>query len=157
VKSIIADRKDRAAFKSAIEAADGAPWDLVVDCIGYEVEDARQDIELFRERARHFVFVSTDFVYDPAKRNFPQSEDNDHYLTDESYGVKKRRCELEFINSNTGEMQWSVVRPCHIYGPGSRLGCLPAHGRDPELISRLRAGEVLRLVGGGHFLQQPIY
>lgn len=157
VQSIVADRKDRAAFQTAIENAESAPWDLVVDCIGYEVEDARQDIEIFRNRARHLVFVSTDFVYDPAKRDFPQREENDNYLTDESYGAKKRRCELEFLGADTGEMQWSIVRPCHIYGPGSRLGCLPAHGRDPELIARLRAGGVLQLVGGGHFLQQPIF
>ena len=36
------------------------------------------------------------------------------------------------------------------------LGCLPAHGRDPQLIDRLRAEEPLKLVGGGHFLQQPV-
>ena len=48
------------------------------------------------------------------------------------------------------------MRPCHIYGPGSELGCLPAHSRDPELIDRMKAGEPLKLVGGGHFLQQPV-
>ena len=53
-------------------------------------------------------------------------------------------------------MAWTVVRPCHIYGPGSLLGCLPLHGRDPQLIAKLQAGETLDLVGGGHFLQQPI-
>jgi len=37
------------------------------------------------------------------------------------------------------------------------LGCLPLHGRDPQLIQKLRAGETLKLVGGGHFLQQPIF
>ena len=58
--------------------------------------------------------------------------------------------------ADTGKMGWTILRPCHIYGPGSQLGCLPEHGRDPQLINRLRMGEVLRLVGGGHFLQQPI-
>ena len=36
------------------------------------------------------------------------------------------------------------------------MGCLPLHGRDRELIKRLREGEPIRLVGGGHFLQQPV-
>jgi nucleoside-diphosphate-sugar epimerase len=161
-----ADRKNHAQLETAIQTAfaaqtadagQNAPWDLVVDCIGYEVQDAKQDIALFRNRARHFVFVSTDFVYDPAKRDFPQSEDNHFYLQDDSYGAKKRRCEMEFENADCGQMQWSVVRPCHIYGPGSRLGCLPKHGRDPQLLSRLKNGETLQLVGDGHFLQQPIY
>src|SRR5262245_29594342 len=65
VTPIIADRRDRAGFRNAV-ASLPVQWDLVVDCIGYVTEDAQQDIEVFRNRARHFVFISTDFVYDPA-------------------------------------------------------------------------------------------
>jgi len=36
------------------------------------------------------------------------------------------------------------------------LGCLPLHSRDAQLLTTLQAGQPLRLVGGGHFLQQPI-
>jgi nucleoside-diphosphate-sugar epimerase len=159
VNGITADRRDATAFEAAITEAHrehGVPWDLVVDCIGYEVDDARQDISVFHNMARQFIFISTDFVYDPARRKFPQDEENPHFLTDNSYGAKKRRCELEFVNGDTGDMAWSIIRPCHIYGPGSQLGCLPTHGRDPDLIRRLQTGESLQLVGGGHFLQQPI-
>jgi nucleoside-diphosphate-sugar epimerase len=155
-----ADRKNNTVLENAVQTAfekQNARWDLVVDCIGYEVEDARQDLALFHERAHHFVFVSTDFVYDPARRQFPQPEGNNFYLQDDSYGAKKRRCELEFENADCGAMSWSVVRPCHIYGPGSRLGCLPKHGRDPQLLSRMKNDETLQLAGDGHFLQQPIY
>ena len=95
------------------------------------------------------------FVYDPARRLFPQTEETEYYLA-EGYGGQKRQAELALIHGDTGALAWTIVRPCHIYGPGSRLGCLPLHGRDPQLIERLRAGEPLRLVGGGHFLQQPI-
>jgi len=149
-----ADRKDDAAFGRAVEQA-GGDWDLVVDCIGYDAADARQDLAVFGKRARQLVFISTDFVFDPARRTFPQAEEG-VYLDDGSYGAKKRQCELAMAEGDTRETAWTVLRPCHIYGPGSQLGCLPEHGRDPELIARLRRGESLRLVGGGHFLQQPI-
>ncbi|MCZ6680361.1 MAG: NAD-dependent epimerase/dehydratase family protein [Candidatus Poribacteria bacterium] len=152
--ALITDRHDSVAFQKAVADAD-VQWDVVIDCIGYEPADAKQDIEVFRSRARQLVFVSTDFVFDPAHRQFPQGEETDYYLSD-GYGGKKRLCELELMNGDTGDMQWTVVRPCHIYGPGSELGCLPLHGRDPQLIAKLRAGETLQLVGGGHFLQQPI-
>jgi len=161
VMSLIADRHDMAAFEAVVTKAE-TQWDLVVDCIGFDPADVKQDIALFRDRAQHLVFVSTDFVFDPARRQFPQAEETDHYLSAQgssgsvSYGGKKRACELELINGETGNMAWTVVRPCHIYGPGSRLGCLPLHGRDPDLIAKLKAGERLQLVGGGHFLQQPI-
>lgn len=155
VIGLVADRHDEAAFVRAVEQAN-TEWDMVVDCIGFDPADARQDVAVLRDRARHLVFVSTDFVYDPARRRFPQPEESEHYLS-EGYGGKKRQCELELINGDTGNMVWTIVRPGHIYGPGSRLGCLPMHGRDPNLIERLRAGEPLQLVGGGHFLQQPIF
>ncbi|MFN8486232.1 MAG: NAD-dependent epimerase/dehydratase family protein [Caldilineaceae bacterium] len=155
VTPVIADRRDRITFHNAI-AQLPVQWDLVVDCIGYVVEDAQQDIELFRERARHFVFISTDFVYDPARRRFPQPEESEHYLVD-GYGGQKRQCELAFLNGDTGSMAWTIVRPCHIYGPGSLLGCLPLHSRDAQLLTPLKAGQPLRLLGGGHFLQQPIF
>ena len=163
VSAIVADRKDAGAFEIAVAAAMQVAeidrFDLVADCIGYDPDDAVQDVAVFRQRSRQLVFVSTDFVFAPGHRHFPQSEVSEHYLLDslpESYGGKKRQCELELLNGDTGDMTWTVVRPCHIYGPGSLLGCLPTHGRDKQLLGRLRAGEPLRLVGGGHFLQQPI-
>lgn len=159
VNSLVADRHDDGAM-AAIIAGREMIWDLVVDCICYDVPEIRQDIELFRPCAKQFVFISTDFVYDPARRRFPQPEETDHYATgtegSSDYGRKKRLCELELMHGDTGDMSWTVVRPCHIYGPTSELGCLPLHGRDPDLIKKLRAGETLQLVGGGHFLQQPI-
>ena len=159
VIAIVADRKDTIVFESAIASAMQMAkidrFDLVADCIGYDAEDAVQDVSVFRRRARQLVFISTDFVFDPAHRAFPQGEVSEHYLSD-GYGGRKRMCELELMNRDTGDMAWTIVRPCHIYGPGSRLGCLPEHGRDERLLERLRAGETLRLVGGGHFLQQPI-
>ncbi len=154
VIGLVADRHDSAAFTRALVHAH-QEWDLVVDCIAFEPADARQDLAVFPSMARHLVLVSTDFVYDPAHRRFPQDEETRHYLAG-GYGGNKRRCELELIEGNSGQMQWSVVRPGHIYGPGSQLGCLPLHARDPQLIARLRVGESLRLAGGGHFLQQPI-
>ena len=154
VTPILADRRDSQALRNALDQAN-QQWDLVVDCIGYEPADAQQDVELFRTRARQLVFISTDFVYDPAHRTFPQGEESEHYLAD-GYGGKKRQCELVLLNSDPGALQWTVVRPCHIYGPGSLLGCLPLHGRDPDLLAKLQRREPLQLIGGGHFLQQPI-
>ncbi len=154
VTPVIADRRHGEGLHNAIAQLD-LQWDLVVDCIGYEAADAQQDIELFRNRARQLVFISTDFVYDPAQRRFPQNEETDYYLAD-GYGGKKRQCELTLIHGDTGNMAWTVLRPGHIYGPGSLLGCLPLHGRDPELLAKMQRGETLQLIGGGHFLQQPI-
>jgi nucleoside-diphosphate-sugar epimerase len=113
-------------------------------------------VAAFRERAGHFIFISTDFLYDPIRRKYPQPEETE-YFWPEGYGWKKRLCELELLQNDTTPMPWTIVRPCYVYGPGSQLGTLPNHRRDPQLIARLKAGEPVRLVGGGHFLQHPIF
>jgi nucleoside-diphosphate-sugar epimerase len=154
VNAITVDRRDRRAFAEAIRRC-SQRWQLVVDCIGYEPEDAQQDCEIFGECAEQLVFISTDFVYDPAHRRFPQPEESVYYLSD-GYGGQKRAAEQVFIAGNAGAPAWTILRPCHIYGPGSLLGCLPLHGRDPALLARLQNGETIQLVGGGYFLQQPI-
>jgi nucleoside-diphosphate-sugar epimerase len=159
VSGLVADRQEPGSLEKAIAAA-GRTWDMVVDCIAFDAPALQQDLALFRNRAAHLAFISTDFVYDPARRRFPQPEEPACYVESESgaspYGFKKRRAEKVLLESDTGSLAWTVLRPCHIYGPTSELGCLPLHGRDKQLIAKLRAGEPLKLAGGGHFLQQPI-
>ena len=156
VNALKADRSIPGSLEAAVTSSQG-DFDLVVDCIGYQASDARQDLALFGKRCRHLVFISSDFVFDPEKRQFPQPENNPFFLTDDSYGANKRRCELEFFQATESSCRWSILRPCHIYGPGSRLGCFPEHGRDPKLIEHLLNGDPIRLVAAGRFLQQPIF
>ncbi len=153
VRLLIADRSDDASFAHAIDEAD-THWDLAVDSIGYTPHDARQDIDIVAPKSDHVVFISTDFVYEPSRRRFPQPEDADAYI-DWGYGGNKRKCELIFETSD--RKNWTILRPCHITGPGSRLGCLPLHGRDPKLIDTIKNGEPLALAGEGIYLQQPIF
>lgn len=152
-RALTADRTNRAAFSHAVA---GGEWDLVVDCIGFNAGDAQQDIEAFAGRAGRLVFVSTDFVLSAAGRPWRVDETFDRY-TDSPYGAGKRAAEEALLASDPRRLPLTILRPGHILGPGSQLGCLPRHGRDPRLIERLRAGETLRLVGGGHFLQQPVF
>jgi nucleoside-diphosphate-sugar epimerase len=153
VRAVVADRTDRVAFARAIAVTD-ATWDLVVDGIGFNAADAQQDVDVLLPRCGHLVFVSTDFVYTRAPRPFPVSEAFDGFETQIAYGRGKREAEVILLNASP---HVTVLRPCHIYGAGSLLGCLPHHGRDAMLIDRLRTGEPLTLIGGGHFLQQPVY
>ncbi len=155
VTSIIADRQDRAAFASAI-AETKMRWDIAIDCIGFSADDAQQDVEVVAKQCDHLVFVSTDFVFSIHNRPFPVDETFTGFETLLAYGKSKREAELVILGAS-GQLPVTIVRPCHIYGPGSLLGCLPLHGRDPQLIQKLRDGETLKLVGGGYFLQQPVF
>lgn len=155
IQTLCADRDDPPAFAQALGSCPGS-WDLVVDSIAFGEEHLRQDISSFAGRCRRFVFISTDFVYDPARRSIPQPEHGPHFNTS-GYGGKKRAAERLLEAIPVEKLPWVILRPAHIYGPGSKLGCLPEHGRDPNLIAHLLARKPLRLVGGGHFIQSPIF
>jgi nucleoside-diphosphate-sugar epimerase len=151
--AIIADRKDRASFAAAIQAAE-THWDLVIDCIGYSGDDARQDIECFAGRPGHLVFISTDSVICPIERPW-KIDENFASFHNSPYALGKREAEEVLLAG--GKLPFTILRPCHIYGPGSHLGCIPRASRDPQLIDRIRRGEPIVLVGGGHFLQHPVF
>lgn len=151
-RPITADRKDRNAFAAAVRRA-GETWDLVIDSIGFTADDARQDLDCFSGRCAQLVFISTDFVISPVDRPWRIDETYDRYQ-DSPYGSGKRAAERVLLGSH--DLPVTILRPCHIYGPGSLLGCLPRHGRDKDLIARMKRGDALELVGGGHFLQQPV-
>ena len=153
VHALTADRKNDAAFRAAIEDAD-TRWDACIDCTGRTPQTARQCVEILSRYSDRFVVVSTDSVYHPAYKTVPQDEGNEHYLTDGGYGATKRLMEEGFIASG---LNYTIFRPGHIFGEGFQLGCYPEHSRQPDLITHIRTGKPLRLVGGGAFLIHPIY
>jgi nucleoside-diphosphate-sugar epimerase len=152
--ALVADRNDPPAFAAAIERAN-VTWDLVIDCIGFTADHARQDLDLFATRAKHLVFLSSDFVCSPLDRPWRLDETFDRFDT-APYGAGKRAAE-ELLLACRGDMAVTVLRPCHIYGPGSLLGCIPLHGRDPQLLERIERRETLNLLAGGVYLQQPMF
>ncbi|MEI8386028.1 MAG: NAD-dependent epimerase/dehydratase family protein [Verrucomicrobiota bacterium] len=155
VEAVMVDRTDRAGFARCIAGLD-TRWDLVADAICFTPDDAIQDVEVFAGRTDRLVMVSTDFVYDPNQRKIPQTEHAETYALSD-YGGLKRQAEVVLEQTSTKVLPWTILRPSHIYGPGSLPGCLPLHGRDPELVGHILAGRPLRLVGGGVFLQHPIF
>lgn len=152
---LLADRNDGESLLKAVAAA-GVEWDGVVDCIGFGAEHGVQDVAVFKERARHLIYVSSDSVYDPHRRQFPQPVEPAIYA-ETGYGANKLGCERSIAQLAGADLPWTILRPPHIYGPGSALGCLPPSFRDPQLPQRILAGEHIDLAGGGLFLHQPIF
>jgi nucleoside-diphosphate-sugar epimerase len=151
---VTVDRNDRAAFRRCLSTL--PEWDLVVDTIGYTPDDTRQDVTVFSRRTKRLVFISTDFVYDPNSREIPRTEHGTSYAND-GYGGLKRQAEIVLQQTPVELLPWTILRPSHIYGPGSLPGCLPMHGRDPQLIGHILDSLPLRLVEGGRFLQHPVF
>jgi len=164
VKSLVADRNNDAEFAGALYET-GIKWDVVFDCICMNRKHAVQDINIVSKVCRRFVVVSTDSVYDHRFKKTPQTEDGVFIEEDASdeeagYGCNKRRMELAFseeMEKETPNLNITIFRPGHIYGPGFLLGCFPENSRKRELPDIILKGEPVRLVGMGTYIIQPVF
>ena len=161
VTELHADRHDAEAMKKIAQSLANEKFAAVIDNICFNAEDMKQDLELFGALTDQLLFVSTDWVYEPTLRRYPQPVENSPYLTSdqngmESYGWGKLMAENYLREHAPAHLHYTIFRPCHIYGMPSELGCFPGHCRDAELIARMLRGETLQLVDNGRLLQQPI-
>ncbi|MBO2516988.1 MAG: NAD-dependent dehydratase [Clostridiales bacterium] len=156
VHSVIADRNDGDALRTALKKT-GVCFDAVLDCICFNAEQAETSLRVLPAFSKRIVVVSTDSVYHPFHKAVPQNEDASVYLADGGYGARKREMEEVFIRDGGKRMRYTLFRPGHIFGFGSKLGCYPEVSRRDDTVDLIRAGKPLPLVGGGEFLIHPVY
>ncbi len=156
VHPVQADRSDAAALRTALEK-EGRQYDAVMDCICYNADQAKTALDVLPAFTKRIIVISTDSVYHPYHKSVPQNEDADIYLTDGSYGAKKREMEEVYLSPEGKKLVWTIFRPGHIFGTGSKLGCYPELTRRDDLIDIIAKEEPLPLVGGGKYLIHPIY
>lgn len=154
--ALVADRNNIPVLQEAIRSV-GGKFDAVIDCICFSGMQARDDLAVVPEFSDRLIVISTDSLYHPDHKRVPQDENGAVYMTDSSYGGKKREMELVFLNECPSTLKYTIFRPPHMFGAGSELGCFPIHTRQKDLLAQLRCGNPIRLVGGGEYLIQPLY
>jgi nucleoside-diphosphate-sugar epimerase len=113
---------DRATDLDRLPA--GARWDAVVDTSGFVPGVVASSAAALRERARHYVYVSSVSVYDISAPRLDESSTmlvlpggaSRDVMVPETYGPLKRLCELEAIAA-FGPARTLIVRPGLIVGP----------------------------------------
>jgi len=153
-------RADRSQPGTLAQATTNRVYDLVVDCAAYQEPDAIDAVHTFAGSVGHYVFISTDFVYNPTIDGpFPIAEDapKDGALP---YATGKLACEAVLARA-WAERRFpsTTLRPPHIMGAGKELGSGSVQGRDPQLLHRLRAGDAasVTLLAEGQLLIQPVW
>lgn len=153
LRHVVADRNE--ADLDGIAAEEDL--DAVLDVICQTPAHAEQSIRLAR-RCKRLLMVSSDYAYDPAFRKLAMTEEQARFSERDDYGGNKRRAELVLLEAaKAGHCRPTILRPPHIYGPGSNPGTIPQHGRRPNLLDDIDAGKTLSLLHGGLGLIQPIH
>lgn len=149
---------DRSQPEALVSAASSNRFDLVVDCAAYQRPHADDAVSAFAGKTGHYVFISTDFVYAPDYEGpFPIKEDAPKEQ-ERPYGVGKLACEAVLAQAwQEQRFPATTLRPPHIMGAGKELGSGTVQGRDPQLLTHVRAGTDVTLLGEGLLLIQPVW
>ncbi len=145
-RAIIADRKSE-DFASRFE---GLSFDVVIDVICYDENDARQTLDIFSDKAKQIIFTSSSAVYKRPPRSFPIDEDKEELTEDSSfqYGFKKANME-RFLYTQMGKVGCAItiIRPSLTFGPGgANMGMLR---QNRNIVRRIKEGKSLVTMGEG--------
>lgn len=112
-RSVQADRKDAAAMRAALK--DVRP-DVVLNFLGYELEDVQIDYDLFNGKVAQYVFISSTVVYAKPPRRLPLTEDAPQGNEQWDYAQKKIACE-QWLRQRWSESGFplTIARPSHTY------------------------------------------
>ncbi len=112
-RPVRADRGNAEAMRTAL--GDFRP-EVVINFLGYEVADVRVDHELFADRVRQYVFISSATVYAKPPANLPITEDAPLGNAWWDYAQRKLECERWLLErSRASGFPVTIVRPSHTY------------------------------------------
>lgn len=153
VKHLQGDRNEVTAFEETIRAA--GPWDVVIDMICFNAEQAESDVRALSGRCGHFIFCSTVCTYGNTQTIIPTPEtvpQNPH----SQYGRDKVAAEKVFLQAHAeGKFPVTIFRPSHTYGVGGNV--INSLGWEPTFVDRLRRGLPIIIAGDGNGLWQSTF
>lgn len=130
---------------SVIAALGDLTFDAVVEWVAFTPDQVKSDIELFRNRTRQYIFISSASAYQKPPSFLPISESTPLHNPFWQYSRDKAACEalLEQGGREQG-FPYTVVRPSHTYD----RTLLPFYG-GYTTVARMRAGKQVVVHGDG--------
>lgn len=151
VRKLKGDMREVEAIKVLLEHCS---FDVVCDFICYNGEHAKHDVEIFRDKTKHFMFVSSDSVYkrDPLKNTDFYTEESEKYGASCGcdYITGKLDAEQVFMEAyhQTG-FPVTIIRPSYTYDTIFPISIGHNCFTAPELILK---GYPLLIAGDGNNL-----
>lgn len=115
VKKVTADIHH---YKTVKQLLNETTFDLIIDFICFNQEDAERDINLFSGKTKHFAFISSESIYKRAGKNLPFKENcpqNDPKVSS-PYISGKLMAEQTFKKAKeTQNFPVTIIRPAYTY------------------------------------------
>ncbi len=137
-----ADFSDHDATRSVLGSQ---KFDVVVDWIAYAPDRIEADLDLFRNRTDHYVFISSASAYQTPPASLPVTEETPLDNPFWEYSRNKIACEERLMRAYDEEgFPVTIVRPSHTYDQTS----IPLQG-GYAAIDRMRKGKKIVVHGDG--------
>jgi nucleoside-diphosphate-sugar epimerase len=136
------DIRDSASVKSVLG---DLSFDAVVNWVAFTPEHIETDLDLFQNRTRQYIFISSASVYQTPPTTLPITESTPLYNPFWTYSQNKIACEGRLVDAyrQTG-FPVTIVRPSHTYD----RTLIPLHGRY-TMVARMREGKPIIVHGDG--------
>jgi nucleoside-diphosphate-sugar epimerase len=120
-------------------------FDSVVEWVAFTPDQVQNDVELFRQRTRQYIFISSASAYQTPPTYLPVQESTPLHNPFWGYSRNKAACEalLEQAGREDG-FPFTIVRPSHTYD----RTLLPFHGGYTS-VARMRLGKPVVVHGDG--------
>lgn len=147
-RTLVADMTDLTGVRAALR---GHTWDVVVQWIAFGPDDIRRDLELFRDTARQYIFISSASVYQkPPAPPYLITESTRRANPHWEYARKKIAAELVLEKAHHAtKFPYTIVRPSLTYGDDQIPLVLNAWQQPWTAIDRMRRGAPLIIPGDG--------
>lgn len=147
VRQLIGDRRNRAEFEASMRRT---RYDVVIDMICFNVDDARSTIRAFGGNAGQIIVTSSVAAYKRPYRSVPTVEAQEVLWDDPAFPYAFDKAEMERALWDAvlrEKLPITIVRPSLTYGPGAaNIGVLR---QNYGIVDRIRRGKPLVMFGDG--------
>ncbi len=120
-------------------------FDTVVNWVAFTPDQVQRDMELFRNRTRQYIFISSASAYQKPPRSLPVTESTPLHNPFWQYSRDKAACEaLLELAGRQQDFPFTIVRPSHTYD----RTLLPFHG-GYTTVARMRSRKPVVVHGDG--------
>lgn len=144
---MIGDKFNRAEFEAGMK---NHPFDVVIDMISFNQEDAESTVRAFRDQADQIIFTSSIAAYKRPYHSVPTVEAFEELADDPEYLYGYGKAEMErYLQRVIREekLPVTIVRPSLTYGVGAAN--IGVFRQNYGIVDRIRKGKPLIMFGDG--------
>lgn len=139
--------------QSVARALENHYFDVVVDWIAFTPDHIQTDIELFRERTRQYIFISSTSAYQKPVRDYWMTESTPLANPYWQYSRDKIACEQLLMEEyRRSGFPATIVRPSYTYGNTKIPASVNCSKQPWSLVDRIRRGKKIIIHGDGNSL-----